>query len=139
MVTKMAWANIAGYYRKKKAEAANLMNERQPDLIYNTVTDIITVFANKKLCYIFEYSLDEILGKQLIDFMDEERKESAKMIIWGMVRGITENFDFDFLTKTGNRIWANLSVTPILNDGGKFEGMLAMVTDITRRKETNSC
>lgn len=127
---------------RKKAELQIAESEQRYRQIVETAQEGIwmldkefrTVFANKKLCDIFEYSPDEILGKQYLDFMDEERKELAKKIIRGIESGITENFDFYFLTKTGKRIWANLSVSPILDSTGKFDGVLAMVTDITRRK-----
>ncbi len=127
---------------RKKAELQIAESEQRYRQIVETAQEGIwmldkefrTVFANKKLCDIFEYSPDEILGKQYLDFMDEERKELAKKIIRGIESGITENFDFYFLTKTGKSIWANLSVSPIWDNTGKFDGVLAMVTDITRRK-----
>ncbi len=71
---------------RKKSELQIAESEQRYRQIVETAQEGIwmfdreyhTVFANKKLCDIFEYTPDEILGKQYLDFMDEQRKDVVK-------------------------------------------------------------
>lgn len=127
---------------RKNAEAKLRDSEERYRQIVETAQEGIwvlnrqheTLFVNKKLCEILEYPLDEMIGKRNLYFMLEEDKETAMVIMQKTKNGISENFDFRFVTKTGKHIWANLSVSPIFDSGQAVSGVLAMVTDITKRK-----
>ena len=127
---------------RKKAEAMLKLSEERYRQIVETAQEGIwmmdkdyrTVFANKKMSEIFEYSVEEIVGTQNLDFMEENKKGSAKSIVQNLTSKDAQNFDFYFITKTGKYTWANLSASPIVDDNGHFRGVLAMVTDVTKRK-----
>ncbi|WP_295667916.1 PAS domain-containing sensor histidine kinase [uncultured Mucilaginibacter sp.] len=93
-----------------------------------------TNFVNKKMADILGYSPNEVLGKELYDFMDEEGKAYAIACMERRRRGSKENLDIRYKTKTGEDVWANISANPIIDETGKYKGALAMVTDITQRK-----
>lgn len=127
---------------RKKAEAMLEISEERYRQIVETAQEGIwmmdkdyrTVFANKKMCEIFEYSLEEMTGTQYLDFMEESKKGSADIIFRNLSSRQPQSFDFYFITKAGKYIWASLSASPILDDKGDFTGLLAMITDITKRK-----
>jgi len=93
-----------------------------------------TNFVNQKICSMLGYTYDEMIGKRLFDFMDEEGIAYA---IKGLARrrtGVKENFDIRYITKEGKDLWANVSTNPIFDEEGIYRGALAMVTNITNRR-----
>lgn len=94
-----------------------------------------TNFVNKKICEILGYTPEEMMGKELYDFMDAEGKAYAIGCMERRRRGSKENLDIRYKTKSGEDVWANISANPIFDENGRYKGALAMVTDITRRKQ----
>jgi PAS domain S-box-containing protein len=127
---------------RKKAEAEKRHSEERYRQIVETAREGIwmidennrTSFVNKQLCEILGYTPEEMIGKELYYFMDEEGKTIASTIMEDRKRGMSDAFDFKFITKEDKVIWTHLSNSPILDDNGKYTGAMAMVTDITQRK-----
>jgi PAS domain S-box-containing protein len=95
-----------------------------------------TVFVNKKMCEIVGYSKEEMKGKPNYFLKDdEEGKEAALRQIERRKRGINEIYESQFLTKSGRNIWTTVATNPIYDEDGAYKGTLAMITDITTRKE----
>ena len=93
-----------------------------------------TTFVNNKMCEIFEYSKEEMLGNDIFYFIDDADKEEASRSMEERKNGIVKNIDFRFITKSGRHIWTNMSANPIYDENGNFKGALAMVSDITEKK-----
>jgi PAS domain S-box-containing protein len=94
-----------------------------------------TNFVNKKICDILGYTPEEMMGKELFDFMDEAGKIYAIECMERRRRGAKENLDIRYMTKTGHTVWTNISANPIFDEKGTYKGSLAMITDITQRKQ----
>ncbi|MGZ8553462.1 MAG: sensor histidine kinase, partial [Chitinophagaceae bacterium] len=92
-----------------------------------------TTFVNKKLGEIFEYSEEEMMGREIYDFMDEEGKKLAAKLMLEKKEGKSGQGNFKYIAKSGKEIWTNLSANPLFNEDGSYKGSLAMVTDITDR------
>ncbi|MBS1527704.1 MAG: PAS domain-containing protein, partial [Bacteroidetes bacterium] len=92
-----------------------------------------TNFVNKKIAEMLGYTPEEMMGKELYDFMDKAGKAYALACMERRRRGSKENLDIRYKTKSGEDVWANISANPILDKNGVYKGALAMVTDITRR------
>ena len=80
------------------------------------------------------YSVDEMIGKLLFAFMDEEWQVVAERKVERRRRGIKEQHDFKFCRKDGTELWALVSTVPIFDTDGRYAGALGMITDITKRK-----
>ncbi|MBS1502209.1 MAG: PAS domain-containing sensor histidine kinase [Bacteroidetes bacterium] len=93
-----------------------------------------TNFVNKKIADMLGYAPEEMIGKELYDFMDAEGRAYALECMERRRRGSKENLDIRYKTKNGDDVWANISANPILDKNGAYKGALAMVTDITQRK-----
>jgi PAS domain S-box-containing protein len=91
-----------------------------------------TVFVNDSLCEMLEYTREEIQGKEMGFFMDDEGR-AASLHNQCDRNYATEQHDITLRTKTGNTIWTIVNSSPILNDG-VFAGAIATITDITSRK-----
>jgi len=97
--------------------------------------DSKTTFANGRLLEMLGYTMEEMLGRSLFDFIDEESRVQAKAYVQRRRQGIHERYDFKFCRKDGSVLWAIVSATPILDAEGQFVGVLRMITDITPRKQ----
>jgi len=93
-----------------------------------------TNFVNKRLCEMLGYSASEMMGKEVFYFMNEKGKKIATASMEERENGWSGTHDFKFITKAGPVVWTHLSNSPVLDDAGKYIGGLAMVTDITKRK-----
>ena len=90
-----------------------------------------TVFVNQKMCDILEYSADEMIGKENIFFLDDKGRESSSVSLARRRKGVAENIDKQFITKSGKLIWTNMSANPIYGKQGEYKGALAMISDIS--------
>ena len=127
---------------RREAEEKHRQSEERYRQIVETAQEGIwtidenekTNFVNKKICDILGYSADEMIGRGLYDFMDDEGRAYAIECMERRRRGAKENLDIRYVTKGGQNVWANISANPIFDTNGNYKGSLAMVTDITRRK-----
>jgi PAS domain S-box-containing protein len=94
-----------------------------------------TTFVNPRMAEILGYNHDEMMGKSLFSFMDEEGIQIAKQYFKFTKNGIVETHDFAFLRKDGNRIYSRVATSPITDGQDNFTGALACISDITERRE----
>lgn len=128
---------------RKQTEAALKQSEEQYRRIVETANEGIwsidaqdcTNFINPKMAELLGYTPEEMLGKSLLYFMDEVGKQEAREKVERRRQGIVEQHDFLFYRKNGSPLWTLLSATPIFNEAGEYVGSLAMVTDISTRKQ----
>lgn len=92
-----------------------------------------TAFTNDAMAGMLGYEREEMIGKELFDFMDDEGCKISGSNIEKRKNGVTEQHDFVFLKKDGTKVWAIVAATPIFKDG-LYGGVMAMITDITQRK-----
>ncbi len=92
-----------------------------------------TSFINAKMAEMLGYSVDEMLGCDLMRFVDDEWIDVAAHKLLDRMAGVVETHDFKFKRKDGSALWAVLSCCPIF-EGATYAGALAMVMDFTERK-----
>ncbi len=92
-------------------------------------------YANKIIAELSGYAMEEIVGRPIWDFINEESKPFAKRILKKRRQGVNESYDVKLMRKDGSSIWAFISSKPFFNKDGKFTGYLGMLTDITERKK----
>jgi PAS domain S-box-containing protein len=93
-----------------------------------------TTFVNRKMCEILEYPENEILGKDIFCFMDDSSKQGVSESLALQKEGLVENIKVRYITKTGKHIWVNMSGNPVYDEQDHYKGALAMVSDITEKK-----
>lgn len=94
-----------------------------------------TSFVNPAMARMLGYSIEEMTGRPLFDFMDEEGIRISNRNIERRKQGIQEQHDFEFIRKDGQRIYTTMATSPILGEGGEYRGALAGIVDITMRKK----
>lgn len=96
--------------------------------------EAITTYINPQLANMLGYSIEEMQGKSIFSFMDEQGIALAKSRLTRRQQGIREQHDFEFIKKDGTRIYTHLDTAPIMDERGNYTGMLATVEDITEKR-----
>ncbi|MBI5642730.1 MAG: PAS domain S-box protein [Deltaproteobacteria bacterium] len=128
---------------RKKAEEVLRQSEEKYRQIVETGTEGIwvidtdnkTSFVNKKMADDLGYTVEEMMGKALFDFMDGEGRAIAEFYIERHRLGIKEQHDFKFRRNDGSDFWALVSTAPLIDKDNKYMGALEMVSDINDRKK----
>ncbi len=103
--------------------------------ILMTDADAVIRFANPRMVDMLGYRADEMVGKSVFQFMNEQASELAgRKFEDRKRRGLTDRYELDFLRKDAALVRTCLGVTPIKDKDGGFSGSLAVVTDVTDRK-----
>jgi PAS domain S-box-containing protein len=97
--------------------------------------DAYTTFVNPPMADMLGYTVDEIQGKHLFDFMDEKDIEIANKKLESRRRGIKEQHEFEFRRKDGSSVFTILVTNPINDKDGNYAGAIAGVIDITEQKQ----
>ncbi|HEY0458307.1 MAG TPA: PAS domain S-box protein, partial [Pyrinomonadaceae bacterium] len=98
-------------------------------------TDKRIYFVNRQLAEMLGYTVEELIGKPVFELYDEETKSGASEIRKRRKSGISEQYDARLYRKDGSYLWALISASPIFDETGKYAGALAMIADITERKQ----
>lgn len=97
-----------------------------------------TIFANARMAEMLGYTVEEMNGQPLFAFMDDEGRRLAEANVERRRQGITEQHEFLFQRKDGTPLWTFMATNPLLDEQGHYRGAQAMVTDITRLKQTQN-
>ncbi len=128
---------------RKQAELAIKASEERYRLIVQTAEEGIwmidaearTTFVNPKMAQMLGFAVEEMHGRPAMDFMDEEWRAIAERTAQRRKQGIVERFDFKLRRKNGSELWSTMATNPFFDSDGTYTGGLAMVTDITERKQ----
>ncbi len=95
-----------------------------------------TSFANAWMAGMLGYSVNEMIGKSVYDFVSPIKKEHVEKYLQNLRdnKDVPDNFEFEFIRKDGIRIFTLVGLSPFISETGKFIGALATISDITDRK-----
>ena len=97
-----------------------------------------TEYVNQRLSQMLGYPAEEILGRSLFDFMDQADGIAAQeKLDWLKGEG-SDLKEGRLRCKDGSYIWTLISARAIFGEENQFLGAIAMLTDITDRKRTES-
>lgn len=128
---------------RKQAEEQLRESEERYRQIVNTAIEGIwmvdaearTTFVNPKMAEMLGYSSEEMLGRHLSSFMDA----TGQKIPFGQnetgKEELTEEHEFKLLRKDGSALWCFLASNALYDANHQYAGTLAMVTDITARRQ----
>jgi len=128
---------------RKRAEQALLASEERYRRIVETAnegiwewnTEYVTTFVNRKMADMLGYSIEEMLGRVVTDFMDPGEIEDTLLKIKNRGQGIDEIYERKFRHRDGSIRWMKVSAKVLMDPDGSFAGSFAMLADITRRKK----
>jgi PAS domain S-box-containing protein len=94
-----------------------------------------TTFANARMAGLLGYSRAEMFGRTMYEFMDAAARAEAAQNLERRRQGVTEQHEFRFRRQDGRDLWTLMSTNPLHGPDGAFLGALALVTDISARKQ----
>ena len=128
--------------RKEAEQAHRRIEERYRSIVETAEEGIWLVdrewritFVNRRLTRMFGYTAEEMLGRHISEFMDEEERRAAPEHMRVREQGQRSTHDSKFRRKDGSVLWAIVAGNPILDEQRRFTGALALIADITARKE----
>ncbi|WP_232251028.1 PAS domain-containing hybrid sensor histidine kinase/response regulator [Janthinobacterium sp. 1_2014MBL_MicDiv] len=132
--------------RQRAEEALHASSERYrlivqtaAEGIWMTDGDGKTTFVNPKMAHMLGYTVQEMLGRPMLDFMDRDSQllMQRRLASHGSLASQPDQVDFRFFRKDLSSLWGLLSSTSIQSDNGEPGGTLAMITDITERRQAS--
>jgi PAS domain S-box-containing protein len=132
--------------RQRAEEALHASSERYrlivqtaAEGIWMTDADGKTTFVNPKMAHMLGYTVQEMLGRPLLDFMDRDSQllMQRRLASHSSAASQPDQVDFRFFRKDQSSLWGLLSSTSIQSDNGEPGGTLAMITDITERRQAS--
>jgi PAS domain S-box-containing protein len=92
-------------------------------------------FANRRMAELLGVSLDELLATPSFDFIDPEHVPLVKEKLDRLRQGFRQVYEARILRADGSTFLAEVSASPIHDRAGRYEGAVAVVTDLTSRKD----
>lgn len=120
---------------RESGKKHRLMIENLHEGIWHIDKEAYTTYANERMGEILGYSVDEMVGRHLFEFMDYKGVEICKKNLQRRQQGIKEQHEFEFLRKDGSKVQTLMETSPILDEGGSYVGAIAAVMDISERKK----
>ncbi len=102
--------------------------------IWQTDTEFRTTFVNSRMAEMLGYAPEDMLGYPIRDFMLPEEIADHERRAREHRQGGRDQFERRFRHRDGHAVTVLVSVTPLLDEDGVFQGAFAMLTDITERK-----
>jgi diguanylate cyclase (GGDEF)-like protein/PAS domain S-box-containing protein len=126
---------------KRAAEALQVSEERYRRIVDTAYEGIwvidaqnLTTYVNPRMAEMLAYTVEEMVGRSVLDFLDTEARASFADNQPSRVKGISAQREVRFTRKDGADLWTLLSIRPNFDEAGRYEGSLAMAMDITERR-----
>jgi two-component system sensor histidine kinase/response regulator len=127
---------------RKKAEEALASSERKTRRILETTMEgfwlidnaTATIDVNSAMCAILGRPREQVLGRGIFEFTNDENTRIFKENIARRARGESGSYEIALSRPDGTLVPCQVSATPLLDDQGVKIGSFAMFTDITERK-----
>jgi len=141
---------VAGYIynchditERKRADDALRESEERYRRIVETAQEGIwqvdatgqTTYINKRMADLLGHTIDEVYQAPALDFVDDAYREMVREVTTWRHGSATAHFDIRYHHRSGVAVWGQVSANPLYDRQGQFLGTLAMVTDITQRKQ----
>jgi len=128
---------------RRRAEKALGKSEERYRRIVETAQEGIWVidadakvkYVNQQLADMLGYTIEEILGTPLFDFVFDLAAVDVHQKVERRERELLKQHDFRLRRKDNSDLWAMISSTPMFDENGRHVGALGMVVDITKRKQ----
>lgn len=102
--------------------------------IWKVDADFVTSFVNSRMAELLGYTAEEMIGRPLFDFLIESELEPKWPYLERWRRRVREQLVTRYRRRDGSVLWARVATSPVIAEDGTFEGVTAMVSDMTELK-----
>ena len=106
--------------------------------VWETDRDFVTIFVNPKMAEMLGYQVEEMLGVNFLDFVQQTDHDRIQKLTENRREGVHEQYELELLCKDGSSLFVLMGVRAIMSKDGKFLGALAGVQDITILKQAQA-
>jgi PAS domain S-box-containing protein len=96
--------------------------------------DFNLIYINDSLCRMVGYTREELMGKFILDHLDESSLGTLMDELARRKYGEPESYELTLLAKDGREVIVSVSPAPVLDEGGNAIYNFAVFTDITERQ-----
>lgn len=121
--------------KQSEAKYRQIIETAEEGICIINKEDLIT-FANPKLATMLGYSLNQIIDQSFFKFVIPNYLNVLKAKFTDCLCGEKNNLELQLNCDNNERIWAIISLSPIFNLRGNYQGILAMITDISHRYQS---
>jgi PAS domain S-box-containing protein len=130
---------------RSKAEKALRISERRYRELVQTMSEALALidkehritYVNDSFCTMFGYDSNDVLGRNLLDFVHESDKEMMKENISNPVESDkVQRYETAWLTKNNEKFYTLTSPKRIFDPEKGYIGCLGVFTDITEHKKS---
>src|SRR5690349_7873286 len=93
-------------------------------------------YWNKGAEEMFGATADEMLGRELLDLLSDDTKDQVEGLWRAVGQGETDLGEWQNSRPDGTKVWLNARMSPIMGEGGSPEGFLAIIKDVTARRQS---
>jgi diguanylate cyclase (GGDEF)-like protein/PAS domain S-box-containing protein len=99
-------------------------------------TNQVITYANDRMAEILGTTAAQLIGRIVLEFMDDEGRDLAAARVERRRAGLSETGDFKFVREDGTAVWTSLNAAPILDDHGVHQGSIGLVSDVSERHDS---
>ncbi|WP_175551129.1 PAS domain-containing protein [Spirulina major] len=97
-----------------------------------------TLFVNQRMAEMLGYDIEEMRGRSIFEFMDEEGKAIAHKQLQSSRLEQLDQCDLRFQCRDGSALWVIISTPPAYDASDHYVGAVSLMTDITERKQAEA-
>ena len=99
------------------------------------INNVLT-FTNQSFANMLNYSIDELLGRKISDFFDDENKQILKENLKLRRQGKTSSYEITWQKKNNSPLCTLISPQIVRDKDGNYSGSFAIITDLTYQKRS---
>jgi len=134
--------SIRDITERKRNEQALAASEKKIRRILETSAEgfwlidnnTVTVEVNDAMCRILRRPREQIVGRRIFDFTDEENTRIFKENVSRRAHGESGTYEVSLSAPDGSLVPCQISASPLLDEQGVKVGSFALCTDITERR-----
>ncbi|HYD94701.1 MAG TPA: EAL domain-containing protein [Noviherbaspirillum sp.] len=90
---------------------------------------------NQKFCHMLNYTEEELLGKSVLEITAPESLQETTEAVATLMAGAQDTvIEKQYIRKDGSLMWAKSSVSALRDTDGHYQGLVAIVVDISDHK-----
>jgi diguanylate cyclase (GGDEF)-like protein/PAS domain S-box-containing protein len=94
-----------------------------------------TIFVNERMAELVASTAEAMVGARVYDFLDVEAGEATRLALERRRSGVSELRELAFVRSDGATLHALVESMPLHDDDGGYVGAVALIGDITTRKQ----
>lgn len=130
---------------RKQTELKLLESNNRFQMILNTMKESFVevdsfgniIYCNPEFSLLLEYSQFDLMNMNLMNFLDTTNKQILKSHLELRRLDISDSYEINFISKSGNVFNCIINATPLKNESGIVIGSFGVITDITDLKKLN--